>query len=117
MRLAKLIVPGQSAAAFGLIGRRMPLDVEYFTLRAEIRLRIPVAVETPFHEERRLLKRQQHAVNASMACRAADAFMNVNAVIEIDEAGRVVDALPAQRFARSVAFAHRLQHGAANPNL
>ena len=45
-----------------------------------------------------------------MAGVAADALIDVDAVIEIDEVGQLVDPRPLQRLAGAVAVAHRLQH-------
>ena len=45
------------------------------------------------------------------------AFLHVDAVVEIDEAGQIIDPVPAERLVGAVTFADRLQHGAADPNL
>ena len=52
-----------------------------------------------------------------MAFRAADAFVYVNTVIEINEVGQVVNARPGDRASGAVAFAHGLQSWARRPHL
>ena len=53
-----------------------------------------MAIQTPLHQQRRHLIGERHLVDPAVARRAADALVHVNAVIEIDEAGQVIDALP-----------------------
>ena len=52
-----------------------------------------------------------------MASGATDALVNMNAVIEIDEAGQVVHPRPLQRLPSSETFAHRLQNRTLGPDL
>ena len=56
-----------------------------------------MAVEAPAHRERRGLAHQRHLVDAAVAGRAADAFGDMDAVIEVDVVRKVMDAPPAQR--------------------
>jgi hypothetical protein len=49
--------------------------------------------------------------------RAADAFVHVNAVIEIDKVGKIVHSCPPDRLARPPAFADRLEIRAVRPDL
>src|SRR5262249_8947521 len=53
----------------------------------------------------------------TVAGRTADAFVDVDAVIEIDEVGQVVDARPYDRLAGPEALAHRLQKRAVGEKL
>ena len=52
-----------------------------------------------------------------MASRAADALVDVNAVIEIDEARQIMHSRPLQRFSGAETFTHRLQNRALGPDL
>lgn len=52
-----------------------------------------------------------------MASGAAHTLVDVNAVIEIDEARQVVHPRPLQRFSGPETFAHRLQNRALGPDL
>ena len=52
-----------------------------------------------------------------MTRRAPYALVHVNAVIEVDEVGQVVDAVPLERFAGAPALAYRLKVRACGPYL
>ena len=52
-----------------------------------------------------------------MAGIAAHALIDMNAVIEVNEIGKVVDPVPDKRFAAAETFADRFEHGGACPNL
>ena len=52
-----------------------------------------------------------------MTSRAAHAFIDVYAVIEINEVGQVVDSRPFYRLARSEAFSHGSQVWTVRPEL
>ena len=56
-----------------------------------------MAIETPLHVKRLRFARERHLIDAAVACRATDAFGDVNAVVEIDVAGQIVDPIPFQR--------------------
>jgi len=73
--------------------------------------------QTPFHLQRISLRHYRHLIDAAMAGRTADAFINVNRVIEICEVRQIVNAHPLQRFARLETCAHRFQIRAVGPDL
>src|SRR5437763_7084532 len=52
-----------------------------------------------------------------MAGIAAYSFINMNAVIEVDEIRKIVHPIPHRRFAAAEALAHGFQHGRSRPNL
>ena len=52
-----------------------------------------------------------------MTSGATHALVNMNAVIEIDEARQVVDPRPLQRLPGAETFAHRLQNRTLGPDL
>ena len=52
-----------------------------------------------------------------MASVATDSLGHVDAVIEVDEIGKVIHACPDQRLSGPKAFAHWLQHGRLGPDL
>ena len=91
--------------------------VEDLAARADVLLRRAVAVDAPLHRERRGLKGQRHLVDASVARGAADAFVDVDAVVEVHEIRQAVDAAPDDRRVRGVAGAHRLEHRGVGPDL
>ena len=69
-----------------------------------------MAVEAPLHLERVLLLHQRHLVDAPVAGLAAHPLLHVDAVVEVDEVGQVVDADPAQRLVVAEAGADRLEN-------
>src|SRR5437764_4942423 len=77
--------------------------------RAQIFFRGAMALYAPLHLQRRVIKHQRHPVNGSMASVAAYALVDVNAVIKINEVGKIVDPVPDQRLSRPEAFTHRLE--------
>ena len=55
-----------------------------------------MAFETPLHVKRLRFPSDRHLVNSTVTSRAADAFGDVDAVIEIGEVGQIVDTIPFQ---------------------
>ncbi len=60
---------------------------------------------------------QRHLIDRAVASIAAYTFINVDAVIEIDKVGQLIDARPFQRPPSAVTFADRLQISGVGPNL
>ena len=85
--------------------------------RPDILFGVAVTVEAPLHLQRVLLPGERHLVHSAMATLAADALVDVNAVIEIDEIRQIVDARPPDRFAGAETGAHRFQRRAGDPDL
>ncbi len=98
-------------------GRRLIAHIEYLIARAQIILRRAVTTHTPSHLQRLLLIHQRHLIDRTVAGIAAHPFGDMNAVIEKDKVGELIDPRPLQRFAGAVAGAHRLEHGRVRPNL
>ena len=107
----------QLGAKLLLIGRRLILHVEDLIPRANEVLRLAMAVDAPVHAQRVDLINQRHLIHASMTGGAADALMNVDAVIEEDEIGQVMDAIPTNRLPGLEALPDRLQHARVLPDL
>lgn len=76
-----------------------------------------MAGETPLHVHIGGLPRKRHLVHTPVAGFAADTFVHVNAVIEVDEIRKVVDTIPAERAVLAQARPDRLQHVAVSPDL
>jgi hypothetical protein len=74
----------------------LPRRIKNFIARADVFLWVAVAIETPFHVKRLRFPRERHLIDAPVAGRATDAFRDVNAVIEIDVAWQIVNAIPFQ---------------------
>ena len=76
-----------------------------------------VAIEAPFHLERGVLPHEGHPVDAPVATRAADAFIHMDAVVEINKVGEIVHPRPPQRNAVLITIANWFEHVASGPDL
>src|SRR4051812_9572125 len=76
-----------------------------------------MAIETPTHVKRLRLPRDRHLVHGAVAGGAADAFPHVNAVIEKNEIGQLIDARPLNGLLTRQAIAHGRQDGRVPPHL
>src|SRR5207249_10803573 len=74
------------------------------------------ARHAPIHEQGLVLISKRHVVHPPVAGDAANSLIYVNVVIEVDELGQIVNALPGDRFAAAKTGPDRLQHGAAEPD-
>lgn len=108
--LFNLVFFDQRRAQSGLILRRLPSRAENFFARTHETLRRAMASEAPFHVQRVLAPRQSHLADRAVTGHTADTFFNVNAVIEINEVGEIIDANPLNRFVVPKTLAYRLQH-------
>src|SRR6185312_14165205 len=104
-----------------LAGRRirpaLPMRIEDSVTRTQMRRRIAMAIETPTHIKGGRLARQRHVTDRAVTFGAADAFGDMDAVIEIDVVRQGVDALPAQRLMLREALPHRCQDESIRPDL
>jgi hypothetical protein len=76
---------------------------------ADIRIRVAVAVETPFHRKRSDLGDDFHFVNTTMTRNATDAAVNMYCVIEINEVWKIVNPIPQNGLVRFQAFTNGRQ--------
>jgi len=117
---AERILIGESAVIHGdgICRRgRLVAHVKDLIARAQILAGIAMAAQAPLHLQTLLLVHQGHLVDGAVAGVAADTLGDVNAVIEIDEVGELVDASPLQRFAGAVAGADGLEKLGVGPDL
>ena len=101
----------QPGADLRLILRSDPIHVKYLISWPEHLFGPAMAVEAPLHQQGVGLKNQRHLVNFSVTGRAANAFIDVNAVIEIDEIRQMVHPDPLDGFIASIALTDRLKVG------
>ena len=94
-----------------LICGRFPLHVENLVLGSNIFCRVAMAIDTPLHVERRSLENQRHLIHGAVAGGAADALIDVNAVVEINVVGQAVHSHPLDGLIGAETFADRLQIG------
>jgi len=71
-----------------------PREIRDLVAGSDERRRIPVAFEAPTHRQFFFLANDLHAVDATVTGGAADARVQVRAVIEVDEVGQVMHAHP-----------------------
>ncbi len=76
-----------------------------------------MTIQAPFHEERVFTPRHLHLFDGTMARCAPDATMNVDAVIEVNKIGKVVDARPLKRPVFSVTCPNRFKYRTVGPDL
>src|SRR5882672_10710358 len=89
----------QLLAQRDLIHRRLVIHTEHILARSHIAFRSAVALEAPVHIERVFTPRERHRVDSAVTGGAANALVNVNAMIEINKTGKVVDSGPLNRLA------------------
>jgi hypothetical protein len=99
----------QLFAGFRLVIRGFPIHVENLVAWPQNRLRIAMAVQAPLHLQIGSLENQGHLVDLPVTRRAAHAFIDVDAVVEINVIGEPVHAHPLDGFVGAVTFAHWLQ--------
>ncbi len=85
--------------------------------RAQVLLGRAVTIQAPRHVERFGLKHHVHAIDATVAGLAPHPRVHVEAVVEVDEVGRVMDAHPRHRGSGGEALTHRNQAGAVGLDL
>src|ERR1051325_9814154 len=83
----------------------------------QVTLGLAMTGEAPLHLERVHLPGERHAIHAAVAAFASDALREMDAVVEVHEVGKIVNAIPDDRLPRPVALAHRLEHSALVPDL
>lgn len=111
-----LRLESQAFSQLVVAGRR-PFHLKNFLAWPNELLRLAVAFQTPLHLERGDLPRERHLIYTPVTGRAADAFFDMNAVIEISEIGEVVNARPLNWFAGAPAFADWCKVGAVSEKL
>src|SRR6516225_10587251 len=92
-----LILLHQASAQLQLIRGWLVVHPEHGFARPHVALGLPVAVEAPFHLQRFLAPHERHAIDLAVTGRAPDAFVHVNAVVEVHEVRQVVHARPLER--------------------
>lgn len=108
--LLNVIFLQQAVAISRLICWRFPRGAKHLLARAHETLRRAVTLEAPFHVQRVFAPGERHLADRAVTGDAADAFFDMNAVIEINIIRQIVDANPFDGFAVAKAFAHRLEH-------
>jgi hypothetical protein len=79
-------------------------------------LRMDMAAQAPAHVKIIHFARERHRFDIPVANPARNAFVNVPAMIEVNEIGNVINTVPDERRVCSIAVAHRLEHLGLVPN-
>ena len=90
--------------AQGLAGRPGPSHVSDLFYWSKIRFGIAMAIQAPAHTEGLVLAHHIHLIDAAMAGHATDAHRHVNAVIEVDVIGKIVNPFPFDWLTRRLTF-------------
>lgn len=102
--------------ALSPIGWR-PVHLEHLAPWPDEHFGLSMTLEAPLHLKRRCLICQRHQVDSSVTSRASHALVYVNAVIEINEVGQIVNARPLDWVTCAPALADWLQIRTIGPNL
>jgi hypothetical protein len=78
---------------------------------------LPMTVQAPFHVKGLIPPHQLHLVHLPMARDAADTFVNMDAVIEIDKIRKIVNSCPRDRPVFPIAAPDRFQRWTIRPDL
>ena len=100
-----------------LIGRWLPFHVDNLIARPNETFGLTMAFHTPFHVKRRDLPGERHLIDAPVAGGAADPFLHMDAVIEVNKFRKIMDTVPCQWFARAQTFADGFEHRTVYPDL
>ncbi len=105
----KFVFRRELLSCFFLIRRRFPIHIENLVLGAKVWPGIAVAIQAPAHRERRSLKDKGHLIDRAMAGRAANALVDVDAVIKVDVVGQAMHFNPLDGLVRAVALPNGFQ--------
>ena len=106
--LVDMICKRKLSAQGGLVLGGLVLHVEYLLRRAQTFFRVTMAIEAPSHVQWLRLPGDRHFINAAMASGAADAFIYMDTVIEVDVIREIINACPVNRLPGLETGAHRL---------
>jgi len=116
-RRLNVIFPYELPAGRLLIRWRLPAHREHLFARAEELFWMPVTGETPLHVHVCGFPGQRHSIHASVAGFTADAFVDVDAVIEVDKVGKIVYSIPPKGLVLTQARTDGFEHFAVSPDL
>ena len=100
-----------------LIRGRTPPHREHLFARPEELFWMPVTGETPLHVHVCGFPGQRHPIHPSVAGFTSDAFVHVDAVIEVDEVGKIVHSIPSNGLVLTQARTDGFEHLAVSPDL
>src|SRR5579884_3205316 len=102
-RAAKLgldvILLNQLRTHLDLIGWRLPVHIEQLIAGPNVLRRVHVAVDAEAHLKTGAFSHERLLIDLSVAGRAADSLVDVDAVIKVDVIRKIVDGRPLDRLA------------------
>ena len=101
----------------GRIGRPAPLRVVDLVFWTQLRAGVTVTVQTELHREAPRFVAEGHPIYLPVTIRAADAFGDMNGVVEIDVVWQIIDPVPDNRLVVDQAMSHGGQKPSVRPNL
>ncbi len=114
---ADLVVGLQFGAFCSLEITVLPLHIVDLGFRTNELFRISVTSNAPFHKESIFLIKGRHIIYSTVTRRTADAFSDVDTVIEIRVIRQLMDALPLDRLIIAITGPDRLEVRAVGPYL
>jgi hypothetical protein len=84
-RVVDVVFFHESFAQRQLVGRLSIFHTEDLLARTKFPLGMSMAVKAPLHQQGMRLECERHLVDLAMASRTADAFLHMDAVIEVHE--------------------------------
>jgi len=110
-RLLDMVLFHESASHSRVI-LRFPMQVEHLFTRPHETLRFTVTIKAELHVQALRLPHKGHLVYLAVAAHAANSLTHMNAMIEIDEVGDVMNAVPVEGLAGFEALPDGFEYGA-----
>jgi hypothetical protein len=112
-----VVFADQSLTKCTLVWRRIVIHIDDFICGTQKVLRLSKANETPAHVKRLRFGRKRHPIDPAMTAFAGDALIHVDAVVEINVIGQIVNTCPFNGPSGLPAVADRLKERCVFPNL
>src|SRR6056297_740070 len=106
---AVFLPPLRGKLSLSLLTFKFPVQLGHELFRAEMRLGVAVAFNTPRHRQLLVLINHFHLIDSTMAGLATDARVDVRGMIEIDKFRQVVNSLPSHAATGFPALMNRSQ--------
>lgn len=81
----------------------------------DVFLGIAVTIQAPLHRQGLIAAHEWHLAYVTMATVTTNSLVDMNAVIEVDVVGQIVNSIPSQWSSTAETFADRFQHVGLTP--
>jgi hypothetical protein len=116
-KLLNFVLRNESPPEFHLVLGRLIRHVIDFVAGSNMPLRLAVTVQAPLHLERLCFVDLWHLIYAPVTTRASYSLVDMNAVVEVHEIGKVVNSNPLNRLTAPVTLTYRLERRTVDPDL